>query len=57
MLFFALLRNTMEVQNLGAESKTKSVERFKKLTKTVSKMSKFIISANFFTGIFRGFST
>lgn len=37
--------------------KTESAESFKKLTKTLSKISKFIISANFFTGIFRGFFT
>lgn len=59
MLFFALLtfQMTMKVQNLEAESEGKSVERFKKLIKTLSKISKFIISASFFTGIFWGFLT
>lgn len=38
-----------------AESKDKSVETLKKLTKILSKISKFIISANIFTCIFQGF--
>jgi len=43
--------------NREAESKDKSVERLKKLTKILSKISTFIISPDIFTRIFQGFLT
>lgn len=43
--------------NVEAESKDKSVERLKKLMKMLSKIPKFVVSANILTHIFQGFLT
>lgn len=43
--------------NVEAESKDKSAERLKKLMKMLSKIPKFVVSANILTHIFQGFLT